>query len=79
MSVEYKPIKSDSGNVVAAGYDPETSELFVKFKGDKCFKYPNFPADKYQEFEQRFDGSYSESAGKFFYREIRSLPCEEIK
>ena len=77
MSQEFKPIKSESGNIVGARYDDGT--LFVKFKNDKVFQYPDFPADKYQEFELRFDGTWSESAGKFFYREIRNLPCEEVK
>lgn len=76
---EFKAIKSESGNLQSAQYDAQTGELFVKFKGDKCFKYPNFPADKYQEFESRFDGTQSESAGKYFYREIRHLPCEQVE
>ena len=79
MSNDFKPIITDSGTPTAARYDAETQELFVKFKGDKCAKYPNYPADEYAKFEKTFDGTQELSAGKFFRRNIANLPFEYVE
>ncbi len=79
MSNELKPIKSESGNIVAAGYGAETQTLVVEFKGGKKYRYPNVSPELWQKFETTFGGTGNISAGKFFFANIRSLPCEKIE
>lgn len=74
---EFKPIKSN--NLEAACYDPQTNILIVKFKNGTSYQYPNFPADVYRQFEERFDGADGKSAGQFFSAYIRHLPNEKVE
>lgn len=71
------PVKSS--NIEAAGYDNDSGELIVEFKGGSKYFYPNVPEKLFQEFEKEFDGEDGRSAGKFFHREIRHLPCEKLE
>lgn len=66
-----------SSNLESASYNEATGDLFVTFKGGRTHKYPEFPAELWEEFQKLFDGKLG-SAGKFFMANIRDLENERI-
>ncbi len=67
-----------SSNLDAAGYDPATRELVVKFKNGSSFKYKRVVPALWKKFQAEFDGTNGRSAGKFFAQHIRGLENEKI-
>jgi hypothetical protein len=76
MSIKLLPIKSKSGNLVSAGYDPQTQTLQVRFKGGSLYEYSNIKPELYDQFEATFQTEAS--SGSFFHRNFRNLPFRKI-
>jgi hypothetical protein len=55
----------DSSNVVAIGYDPDTRELYVEFKGESTYVYSDVPEEAYTELCE------ADSKGSYLNREIK--------
>lgn len=56
----------NSSNIKSASYDVDTKDMTIIFKGDSKYVYRDIPVDLYKKFTE------SESAGKFFYSNIRN-------
>jgi len=54
-----------SSNISDVGYDDETSELGVIFKGGATYRYSDVPEDVYNDFIQ------SKSLGQYLHRNIK--------
>lgn len=69
--MERKPVKSS--NIVGVGFDPDTSELEIEFKGGGLYRYADVPADAYAEF------ILSESLGRHFAQHIKpNYECRKV-
>ncbi len=71
--------KIKSSNLKSAEYDAETEVLIVEFKNETRYQYPDVAAPLYADFEKTFDGEDGRSAGKYFHKHIRPLPCDKIE
>ena len=56
----------NSSNIKSASYDTDTKDMTIIFKGDSKYVYRDIPVDVYKKFTE------AESAGKFFYSNIRN-------
>lgn len=56
----------ESSNIEAAGYDPESKEMQVRFRGGSLYSYGNVPKSTYDGFLA------SESKGSFFHGNIKN-------
>lgn len=56
----------NSSNIKSASYDVDTKDMTIIFKGDSKYVYRDIPVDLYKKFTE------AESAGKFFYSNIRN-------
>ena len=59
-----------SSNIIASVFDTLTQDLYIKFKGDKYYKYPNVKITDYTRFET------DESQGKTFIKYIKPYPFQ---
>ena len=55
----------ESSNIDSIGYDPDTNQLYVRFKGNAVYRYDNVPLNVY------FDFLEAKSAGKFLGSKIK--------
>lgn len=63
-----------SSNIKSIGWDHELSILYVEFKNGKMYAYKGVPEEVYADF------IHSESAGKFFYAQIKgNFECEKVE
>lgn len=71
--IELKPV--ESSNIEAAGYDPATQTLEVKFKGSgKRYRYARVAPETFSDFEK------APSKGSFFSRNIRTChDCSPVE
>ena len=67
--MKMKNVKSSSGNIVAAGYDPDQGRMVVKFKGGREYSYDGVPPEEFEKFESTFESD--ESTGSHFHRQLR--------
>lgn len=63
--MERKPVVSS--NIVSVGYDPETQDMEVEFKGGSTYTYHGVAQRAYDDFVG------AESVGKHFHANIRSM------
>ena len=56
----------NSSNIKNVSYDSNTKDMTIVFKRDSKYVYRDIPLDLYKKFTE------SESAGKFFYANIRN-------
>lgn len=75
-SITMQPVTSESGNIVAVGYDPEAQYLVVEFKGGSKYGYKDVPLDEWDALEATI-GSSDTSTGAHFSRNIRNVYVTE--
>ena len=69
--IEMKPVVSS--NLESVGYNTETEELYVKFKGSGTYKYSGVPVSTYNDLLS------AGSAGKYFHSNVRNVfPYEKV-
>lgn len=68
-----KPIKSS--NLKQAEYDG-SDKLTVEFKNGTSYEYTGVKPEVYSKFEATFQTD--DSSGKFFAKNIRSLPAKKL-
>ena len=56
----------NSSNIKSASYNVDTKDMTIIFKSDSKYVYRDIPVDLYKKFTE------AESAGKFFYSNIRN-------
>lgn len=72
---EIQMLPVQSSNIVAAGFDAESETCRIQFKNG-VYEYPNFPPDLWAKFSATFQTS--ESSGKFFAANIRTMQFKKI-
>ncbi len=59
-------ISVTSSNILAVGYDKETTTLYITFKSNKTYLYDRVPASVYEELMA------ADSVGKYFNQFIKN-------
>jgi len=66
--------KVKSSNISAAGYDPATKVLRIRFSNGTDYDYKNVSAEKYSAFMA------AESQGRYFHQNIKGVcTCTKCK
>ena len=60
-------LKVESSNIKSVGYDPQTKELVVEFRGGQLYLYTGVPSIVYKKFLE------AESKGRFFVNNIKPV------
>lgn len=63
--IKYPRVPVDSSDIVSVGYNPETKNLFVEFKGGRVYKYSGVPAEIHDKLMK------ANSHGRFFNRKVK--------
>jgi hypothetical protein len=70
--IELKPVKSS--NIEAVGYDEETEELRIEFKGGGIYAYDSVPQFEYRDLLD------AKSIGGHFHKKIKDkFPTRKLK
>lgn len=56
-----------SSNIASFGWDPETSDLLIEFRGGDTYRYANVPVTVYEGLQR------APSVGKFFFRHVKDV------
>lgn len=67
---ERKSVKSKSGNIVSAGYDPQGQKMHVEFSGGGLYEYEKVSPEQWTSFEATFDNEDT-STGSYFHSNFR--------
>ncbi len=73
---DFQPIVSS--NLESAAYDPKGRTLTLRFKNGTAYRYARVMPGLWKKFQKEFDGKEGRSAGKFFFKHIKPLACEQI-
>lgn len=73
----FLPIKSQSGNLVAARYDQNTRTMQIEFAGGRLYEYAETDAAQFAEWEKTFQ--LEDSSYPFFAANFKKAPCVRVK
>lgn len=74
--MEYRQIKSKSGNIQRAGYDPATQKMEVHFT-NSAYQYSEVTPDEWQAFADTFDNPDT-STGSHFHLHLKTKPYKRL-
>jgi len=73
--MEFQPIVSS--NLESAAFDAKGRKAVIRFNNGTAYEYTKFMPSLWTKFQKTFDGKTG-SAGKFFFANIKKLPCTQL-